>query len=73
MLLERNIINLAAYKNYGAIWYHKGSLLEVLENILVNEQPKKPKMSRQVRFRESELLHIFICIDHFKQTIKFAP
>ena len=49
------IIGLAAFKNHCAIWFHQGSLLADPENILVNAQPGKTKMLRQVRFRESEL------------------
>jgi len=68
----KNIVGLAAFKNHCAIWFHQGSLLEDPENILINAQPGKTKMLRQVRFRESELPNIKILKDYFERAIKLA-
>ena len=45
-----NLVGLVAFKNHCAVWFHKGSLLSDPDNILVNAQPGKTKLSRQWRF-----------------------
>lgn len=51
---ETNLVGLAGFKNHCAVWFHKGSLLSDPNEVLVNAQPGKTKLLRQLRFRESE-------------------
>ncbi|MBD78747.1 MAG: hypothetical protein CL840_07495 [Crocinitomicaceae bacterium] len=43
-------IGVAAFKNYAALWFHQGALLEDKANVLVNAQEGKTKALRQWRF-----------------------
>jgi len=49
-----NIVGLTGFKNHCAVWFHKGSLLSDPNEVLVNAQPGKTKLLRQLCFRESE-------------------
>jgi len=51
----KNLIGMVGFKNHCAIWFHKGALLADKDNILVNAQPGKTQMLRQLRFLESEI------------------
>ena len=47
---RKNILNLAAFKNYCGIWFHHGVFLKDEANILINAQKEKTKGLRQMRF-----------------------
>lgn len=53
----KNLIGLVGFKNHCAIWFHKGALLKDEDQILINAQPGKTQMLRQLRFRESEIIN----------------
>lgn len=54
-LKGKNLIGMVGFKNHCAIWFHKGALLADKDKILVNAQPGKTQMLRQLCFRESEI------------------
>jgi len=69
----KNILGLTAFKNHCAIWFYQGALLDDSHEILINAQPGKTKMLRQVRFRESEIPKISILKNYIQQAIKLVP
>lgn len=47
---KKNILGLAAFKNYCGIWFHQGVFLKDEANILINAQKDKTIAMRQMRF-----------------------
>jgi len=46
----KNVVGLAAFKEYVGLWFHQGALLSDPEGHLINAQPGKTKALRQWRF-----------------------
>lgn len=78
----KNVIGLAAFKNYAGIWFFQGALLKDESNILVNAQDGKTKAMRQIRFSNFEDLnqkasvveeYIKEAIQNTKEGKKVAP
>ena len=65
----KNIVGLVAFKNHCAVWFHQGALLDDSHQILVNAQPGKTKLLRQIRFRESDMPNISILKGYIEQAI----
>ncbi|AZQ43747.1 DUF1801 domain-containing protein [Nonlabens ponticola] len=55
-LKGKNLIGMVAFKHHCALWFHKGSLLSDPFGVLVNAQPGKTKMLRQMKFQQGEVL-----------------
>ena len=51
---KKNLVGLAAFKNYVAIWFHQGALLSDPHQVLINAQEGKTKALRQLRFTTVE-------------------
>ncbi|RMH63593.1 MAG: hypothetical protein D6677_06775 [Calditrichaeota bacterium] len=51
MINEKNVVGLAAFKDYTAIWFFQGGLLKDEAGKLVNAQEGKTKALRQWRFK----------------------
>ncbi len=47
---NKNIIGMAAYKNYFGLWFHQGVFLKDKQRVLINAQENKTKALRQWRF-----------------------
>jgi uncharacterized protein YdeI (YjbR/CyaY-like superfamily) len=60
---KKNIALIHEFKDYSAILFHKGALLNDAENILV-QQTENTQSARQIRFTDSKE------IDRFEATIK---
>ena len=46
----KNIVGLAAFKNYVGLWFYQGALLTDKKGILINAQEGKTQAMRQMRF-----------------------
>ncbi len=44
---NKNIIGMAAYKNYFGLWFHQGVFFKDEERVLVNAQENKTKTLRE--------------------------
>ena len=51
---NKNVIGLAAFKNWTTLWFHKGVYLKDKKNILGNAQEGKTKEMRHWRFTNIE-------------------
>lgn len=51
---NKNVIGLAAFKNWTTLWFHKGVYLEDEKNVFVNAQEGKTKEMRHWRFTNVE-------------------
>ncbi|MFZ1560883.1 MAG: DUF1801 domain-containing protein, partial [Saprospiraceae bacterium] len=55
---KNNVVGLAAFKSYTAIWFFQGGLLEDKQQYLMNAQEGKTKAMRQWRFSsKNEILN----------------
>ena len=81
-LNNKNIIALAAFKNYVGLWFYQGVFLKDTQKKLINAQEGKTKALRQWRFStlqelESEqdniLVYINEAIDNHKQGKAIKP
>ena len=53
MVNGKNIIGVAAFKNYVGLWFHQGVFLKDESGVLINAQEDKTKGLRQWRFASS--------------------
>jgi len=51
---NKNVIGLAAFKNWSTLWFHKGVYLKDEKGLLFNAQEGKTKEMRQWRFTSVE-------------------
>lgn len=77
---NKNILGLAAFKNYVGVWFFNGALLKDPLNVLTNAQDGKTIAMRQWRFTSSEeidekklLLYINEAIENQKNGIEIKP
>ncbi|MDF9797728.1 uncharacterized protein YdeI (YjbR/CyaY-like superfamily) [Catalinimonas alkaloidigena] len=49
----KNVIGMAAFKAYAALWFYQGALLTDKHNVLINAQEGKTQALRQWRFTSS--------------------
>lgn len=69
-LKGKNLIGLVGFKNHCAIWFHKGALLEDKENVLINAQPGKTQMLRQLRYSESDEINTDLLKTYILESIE---
>jgi len=65
---NKNIVGIAAFKNYVGLWFHQGALLKDKSKKLINAQANKTKALRQWRFSSKQEVinqstHILTYID----------
>ncbi|WP_044200527.1 YdeI family protein [Flammeovirga sp. OC4] len=56
MVKGKNVVGIAAFKNYVGLWFHQGALLQDEGQHLINAQENKTKALRQWRFNSYEEL-----------------
>ena len=76
----KNIVGLAAFKNYVGIWFYQGVFLKDAKKMLVNAQEGKTKALRQWRFNSIEEInedlvktYVFEAIENQKQGKELKP
>ncbi|MBB3698692.1 YdeI/OmpD-associated family protein [Flammeovirga yaeyamensis] len=71
MIKGKNVIGMAAFKQYVGLWFHHGALLKDKQKVLYNAQEGKTKGLRQWRFQSLEELIDAkeVIIDYVKEAI----
>ncbi|ANQ48608.1 hypothetical protein MY04_1231 [Flammeovirga sp. MY04] len=71
MIKGKNVIGMAAFKQYVGLWFHHGALLKDKQKVLYNAQEGKTKGLRQWRFQSLEELMDAkeVIIDYVKEAI----
>jgi len=70
---HKNVVGLVGFKNHCAIWFHQGALMDDPHQLLINAQPGKTQMMRQVRFRESEIPNLTILKTYMENALALVP
>ena len=70
---KRNVLGIAGFKNFFAIWFFEGHLLADHQEVLVNAQEGKTKFLRQWRFtdiaeldKNTVMAYVFEAIENAK-------
>ena len=67
---KKNIVGIAAFKDYFGLWFYQGALLSDHQNKLINAQEGKTQAMRQWRMRSiSEIDHELI-VDYIAESIE---
>ncbi|PQJ32065.1 hypothetical protein BST92_09055 [Nonlabens arenilitoris] len=69
-LKGKNLIGMVGFKNHCAVWFHKGALLKDDKNVLINAQPGKTQMLRQIRYKENEAVDTQLLENYISETIE---
>ena len=76
----KNVVGLAAFKNYVGIWFYQGVFLKDTKKKLINAQEGKTKALRQWRFNsateiDEDLVRVYVfeAIDNQKQGKEIKP
>ncbi|RYJ50665.1 hypothetical protein DR871_015685 [Flavobacterium petrolei] len=70
VLNGKNVIGIAGFKNYFAIWFFNGVLLEDKKKLLVNAQEGVTKALRQWRFKSKEEVNEGDVLNYIKEAIE---
>ncbi|GAL74794.1 DUF1801 domain-containing protein [Nonlabens ulvanivorans] len=68
-LKGKNLIGMVGFKNHCAVWFHKGALLKDNKNALINAQPGKTQLLRQLRYCESDMVDIELLEEYIIEAI----
>jgi uncharacterized protein YdeI (YjbR/CyaY-like superfamily) len=68
----KNLVGIAAFKNYVSLWFHQGALLQDEQHKLMNAQEGVTKALRQWRFKELKeaLENESIILSYLEETIQ---
>ena len=66
----KNIIGVAAFKNFVGIWFHHGVFLKDPAKVLINAQPEKTTGMRQWRFSNVSELNLKRIRDYVEEAIE---
>ena len=70
VLNGKNVIGIGGFKNYFAIWFFNGVLLEDKKQLLVNAQEGVTKALRQWRFKSKEEVNEGDVLNYIKEAIE---
>lgn len=70
VLNGKNVIGIGGFKNYFAIWFFNGVLLQDKKQFLVNAQEGVTKSLRQWRFSSKEEVDEAAVLDYIKEAIE---
>ena len=70
VLNGKNVIGIGGFKNYFAIWFFNGVLLEDKKKLLVNAQEGVTKALRQWRFKSKEEVNEGDVLNYIKEAIE---
>jgi uncharacterized protein YdeI (YjbR/CyaY-like superfamily) len=70
VLNGKNVIGIGGFKNYFAIWFFNGVLLEDKKQLLVNAQEGVTKALRQWRFTSKEEVNEADVLNYIKEAIE---
>lgn len=66
----RNVLGLAGFKNYFALWFYNGVFLKDRQQVLVNAQEGKTKAFRQWRFYAKEDINEPLILQYIEEAIE---
>lgn len=67
---NKNIVGLAAFKNYCGLWFFQGSLLKDKHKVFINAQEGKTKAMLQWRFHSLEEIDVDLIIEYVLEAIE---
>lgn len=65
----KNLIGIAAFKNYYGLWFFQGALLQKNTKLLVNAQEGKTQAMRQIKLNETSVLDLNVLSKYIEETI----
>ncbi len=65
----KNIVGIGGFKDFFALWFFQGALLEDKYNVLINAQKGKTRAMRQWRFSSAKEINESKIIDYVKEAI----
>ncbi|MGJ8685380.1 MAG: DUF1801 domain-containing protein [Nonlabens sp.] len=65
----KNLIGMVGFKNHCAVWFHKGALLEDKQEVLINAQPGKTQLLRQLRYSEDDNVNTILLKNYINEAI----
>ncbi len=65
----KNVVGLAAFRNWVSLWFHQGALLKDEQGVLINAQPGQTKAMRQWRISSASDIKPRIIEHYVKQSI----
>ncbi|GAK95141.1 DUF1801 domain-containing protein [Nonlabens ulvanivorans] len=57
------------FKYHCAVWFHKGALLLDDNDVLINAQPGKTQLLRQLRYNENDVVDIKLLEVYIQEAI----
>ncbi len=66
----KNIVGLAAFKNYSGLWFFQGGLLKDHKNVLMNAQEGKTKAMLQWRFNSIDEIDVALIREYALEAIE---
>ena len=69
---NKNIVGLAAFKNYCGLWFFQGSLLKDKHKVFINAQEGKTKAMLQWRFHSLEEIDVDLVKEYVLEAIENA-
>ena len=67
---NKNIVGLAAFKNYCGLWFFQGSLLKDKHKVFINAQEGKTKAMLQWRFHSLEGIDVVLIKEYVLEAIE---
>ena len=68
----KNVVGLAAFRDYFGIWFHQGVFLSDPEKVLINAQEGKTRALRQWRFRSKKEIRVRLIRSYLKEAMDQA-
>jgi uncharacterized protein YdeI (YjbR/CyaY-like superfamily) len=65
----KNVVGMTAFKDFAALWFFQGALLEDRSAVLINAQEGKTRAQRQWRFRSIEDLDAGLVKDYVTEAV----
>lgn len=66
----KNVVGLAAFKNYCGLWFFQGALLKDKHNVFINAQEGKTKAMLQWRFNSLDEIDVDLIKDYVLEAIE---
>lgn len=66
----KNMVGIAAFKEYFALWFYQGALLADSQGLLINAQEGTTQALRQWRFKSADEIDPELVSDYIKETIE---
>ena len=68
----KNVVGIAAFKDYFGLWFYQGVFLQDKQEVLVNQQEGKTRGMRQWRFQSASDIKVRLIKSYVKEAIDLA-